>query len=117
MQVNTSVTGQGVAAANLTKYRAVKLDTAGKIAYAAAGDRAVGIIMEDFLAGETVTYYRLIGSWLHEVSGSVAVGDYVKIGADGVLVVEASNTTPTAFTIGQVRVARATGLPCEVEAC
>ena len=33
---------------------------------------------------------------------------YVKIGADGVLVVEASNTTPTAFTIGQVRVARAT---------
>ena len=39
------------------------------------------------------------------------------LASDGVVVVETSNTTPTAFTIGQIRVARATGLPCEVEAC
>ncbi|MDP2317458.1 MAG: hypothetical protein Q8P41_31530 [Pseudomonadota bacterium] len=116
MQLNDATRGQAYSAVALLKYRAVKFDTSGTLVYAGAGDRAVGMTMEDYpTVGTLVTYYRMVGGWLHTVSGSVAVGDYAKIGADGVVVVEASNTTPTAFTIGQIRVARATGLPVEVE--
>ena len=117
MQINTGPKGSGIAGEALAAYRAIKLHTDGTLIYAAAGDRPLGFTQESFASGAEVTYVRPHGSWLWEVSGSIARGDYAKCGADGVCVVETTNTTPTAFTVGQVRVTRTTGLPAEVEAC
>lgn len=117
MQINTGPKGSGIAGEALAAYRAVKFNTASPalLVYAGAGDVPVGFTQEAFDSGAEVTYIRPHGSWLWEGSGTLANGDFAKCGASGVGVVETSATTPTAFTVCQVRVARAAGAPSEME--
>lgn len=117
MQVNFGPKGSGVAGEALEAYRAVKFNTAtpAVLVYADAGDRPVGFTQESYASGDEVTFIRPHGSWLWEGSGTLANGDYAKCANDGVAVVETSATTPTAFTVCQVRLARAAGKPSEME--
>lgn len=117
MQINTGPKGSGIAGEALAAYRAIKFNTAtpAVLVYADAGDRPVGFTQEAFASGDEVTFIRPHGSWLWEGSGVLANGDLVMCANDGVAVVETSATTPTAFTVCQVRVARAATAPSEME--
>lgn len=90
-----------IAAANLTQGNLVKVDTAGKAALAGAGDVPLGVVSETVSAADAVAVEPFEGIVKVVAGGAIAIGDYVKAGASGKVVVETSNTTPTAFTIGQ----------------
>jgi hypothetical protein len=97
-----------IAAANLTQGNLVKVDTAGKAALAGAGDVPLGVVSETVSAADAVAVEPFEGIVKVVAGGAIAIGDYVKAGASGKVVVETSATTPTAFTIGQAFTASST---------
>jgi hypothetical protein len=83
---------------------AVKWHTvAGQIVACGVGDIPIGYTMEAIAALATGAFMRAgRGNRLYPITAAgVSIGDYLKCGAAGVLVQEATPTTPTAFTVAQ----------------
>jgi hypothetical protein len=79
----------------------VKLHTDATVVVAGAGDVPLGYCSEAAAIGASVAVEPLEGKSALVAGGAISIGNYVKSGASGKVVVEATATTPTAFTIGQ----------------
>jgi hypothetical protein len=88
-------------ASALSQGNLVKLDTAGTVVVAGAGDVPLGYCSEAADIAAPVAVEPLEGIAKLVAGGAIAIGDYVKSGAAGKVVVETTPTTPTAFTTGQ----------------
>jgi len=80
--------------------------TAGQIVVCGAGDIPCGVTTDPIPAGKTGTFARWgRGNSYYVSCTGVSAGDYLKCGAAGVLVQEASATVVTAATVGQAKTA------------
>jgi len=89
-----------VAGAAIAANKLVKLDTAGKVIECAANDWPIGICFEAVASGAQATVFPSHGEAWVMAGGTFAIGDYVKQGATGQVIVETSNTTATVNTVG-----------------
>lgn len=89
----------GKAGADLssTHYRVVK-ETASGFVLATEGEAAIGFYIEGVASGDTLEVYSFAGSGPATAGGQFAKGDFLKLAANGKLVVESSATTRTVNT-------------------
>lgn len=99
--------GSGVASAAIPANTCVKWHTvAGQLAACGSGDIPIGVTQDAIASGAVGAFYRWgQGHEAYVAATGVSAGDYVKCGAAGVLVQEASPTTVTAATVGQAKTA------------
>lgn len=101
---NTNGPWTYVAGAALAAGTYVKLSTvSGQVLNTAVGDLPIGFVADDVLSGAPCTVYPSHGEFFVKAAGVFAVGDYLKLGAAGQLVVEAVSTVPTINTVAQAR--------------
>jgi hypothetical protein len=79
----------------------VVFDANGAAVIAGAGSKPEYIVYDAAASGTYVAAYELEGRVYGRCKAAITTGNYVKAGAEGKFVVEASATTPTAFTLGQ----------------
>lgn len=98
-------TEDGIASAAIAANLCVKWHTvAGQIIVCGAGDIPCGVTFNAIPAGKTGTFNRWgRGNSYYVSCTGVSAGDYVKCGAAGVLVQEASAGTVTVATVGQAK--------------
>lgn len=78
--------------------------TAGQLVVCGVGDIPCGVTIEPIPAGRTGTINRWGRGNTYLISGAgIAAGDYIKCGAAGVVVPEATVTTVTVATVGQAK--------------
>lgn len=99
--------GQGVANVAIAANLAVKWHTtAGQIVVCGSGDIPIGVTMDAIAAGVVGSFYRWGPGFEMYISATgVSAGDYLKCGAAGVLVQEATPSVVTAATVGQAKTA------------
>ena len=97
--------GSGKATILIAANTLVKWDTtAGNIVVCGVGDLPLGVVQDAIAAGSVGAFYRWSGRYEFLVNGTgISAGDYVKPGAAGVVVQEASATVVTSATCGQAR--------------
>lgn len=107
MKARFGETEDGIANVDIGANLCVKWHTvAGQIVVCGVGDMPCGVTTDPIPAGKTGTFQRAKRGNTNYISGSgIAAGDYVKCGAAGVLVPEASVGTLTAATVGQAKTA------------
>jgi len=82
-----------------SQYKAVKLNSAGKVvAIAAATDTVIGVLADTPTLGQAALVINA-GFTRCKLSGTVAAGDYLKIDADGDFVVAASGELAHAIAL------------------
>lgn len=87
--------------------RIVTLDASANVVECGAGVVGIGFVVEAWASGdEGVTIYSLANSRVPLIAGgAIAVNDYVKVGAGGKVVAEATPTTRTVATVGKAETA------------
>lgn len=93
------------AGANLVQGNLVKLDGSGNVVVTTSGDVPLGVVAETGAINTSVAIEPFEGVSELVAGGAIAIGNYVKCGTSGKVVVETSATTPTALTIGQAATA------------
>lgn len=83
----------------------VTLDTNGKVALNSATGTPIGVIREDFKSGVLVTVFPLRGRLPFVASATIAIADFLKPAANGLVAPEGTVTTRTVATIGQAETA------------
>ena len=107
-QLNLGETDEGIATIAIAANLAVKWDTtAGQIVVCGIGDIPIGYTQDAIAAVAVGTFYRAgRGNRVNVTTTSTpSAGDYLKCGAAGVLVPEATASTPTLFTVAQASAA------------
>lgn len=99
--------GSGKATSAIGANKAVKWDTTpGNIVVAGVGDKPIGYTQDPIAAGVVGDFVRASAGFEVLVDGAgISAGDYLKCGAAGALVQEATPTTLTAATVGQAKTA------------
>jgi len=89
------------AGATIAANTLVKVNSSGLLVNAGAGDVPLGWVQDAGVSGDYLAVYEVGPISPLIAGGAITTGDYVKCGASGKVVVEATASTPTAFTIGQ----------------